>query len=189
MGALLQSMFGIGCLLLGIVVNELVRRSNRIEAYAKDVFDKRFSVYEGLWKLINDAKPIADSVIEDGSLSAEARHQIVSNLVLDIAQFCDENALYLNEDVTVHSCTIYMGIEDIATISDAKERDSALSHFYGSYRAAREIIRAETGLQRLDALFRKVTKAKYSSGAIQCFRQEKAKRYGSGDSNKKRTLA
>lgn len=178
MGPLLQSIFGVGCLLLGILVNELVRRSNRIEVYAKDIFDKRFSVYEGLWKLIRDANPIAYRVIEDSTLSAEERHQIVSALVLDITQFCEENSLYLNEDVIVHSGALYIGVEDIAAISDAKERNSAISHFAEGYKEAREIIRAETGLQRLDGLFRRVTKAKYSSAIIQYFRQEKAKRRG-----------
>jgi hypothetical protein len=173
MGALLQSLFGVACLLLGIAVNELVRRSNRIESYAGEIFKKRFTVYEDLWKLVRDAKPIADAVIEDSTLSAEERHGIVSKLVLDIAKFCEENSLYLNEDVTVHCCTVYMGVEDIATFSDEKERNLAISHLAEGYSKAREIIRAETGLKRLDSLFRKVTKANYSSAVIQYFREMK----------------
>ena len=173
MGALLQSVFGVVCLLLGIAVNELVRRSNRIESYAGEIFKKRFAVYEDLWKLVRDAKPIADAVIEDGALSAEERHGIVSKLVLDIAKFCEENSLYLNDDVTVHCCTVYMGVEDIADLSNNKERGSAIAHLAESYNKAREIIRAETGLQRLDTLFRNVTKAKYSSSIIRYYREMK----------------
>jgi poly-beta-hydroxyalkanoate depolymerase len=51
-------------------------------------------------------------------------------------------------------------------MSDDKERATAISRFYESYKAARDIIRAETGLKRLDAIFRSVTKAKYSSALI-----------------------
>ena len=178
MGPLLPSIFGVGCLLLGILLNELLRRTNRIETYSKAIFDKRFSVYEGLWNLIHDANSIAQTVISDSTLSLEARHLLVSKVVLDIANYCDENTLYLNEEVTVQCCALYMGVEDIAEIRDTKERNSAASDFAESYRKAREMIRAEMGLQRLDGLFGKITKAKYSSTILQYFRHQKNKNRG-----------
>jgi hypothetical protein len=173
---LIQSVFGVACLLLGIAVNEMVRRSNRIEFYSGEIFKKRFTVYEELWKLIQDAKPVADAVIEDRSLSADKCHRIVSELVLGIANFCDKNSLYLKDDVIVHCCTTYMSVEDIAALPKGKERDSEIASFAESYRKAREIIRAETGLERLDSLFSKVTKAKYSSETIQYYRKVKDQR-------------
>jgi hypothetical protein len=109
--------------LLGIGLNEWIRRSNRIETYAGAVYKERFDVYVNLWKIIRDGKPKADQIINDAALSAEARHKMVSVLVLKVAAFCDENSLYLNEDVTVHCCTVFMGVEEIADEPDTKKRD------------------------------------------------------------------
>jgi hypothetical protein len=118
-------------------------------------------------------KPVADAMIEDTTLSAEERNRIASSLVLGIAAFCDENTLYLNEEVTVHCCTVYIGIEDMAMFSSEAQRESAMADLRENYRKAREIIRAETGLKRLDSLFSKVTKAKYSSAGIRYYRELK----------------
>jgi len=64
-----------------------------------------------------------------------------------------------------------MGIEDISSESDAKKRDEMIAHFEEGYQKAREIVREETGLKRMDGLFRKVTKARYSSAVIEYFRK------------------
>jgi hypothetical protein len=53
-------------------------------------------------------------------------------------------------------------------------------HFEEEFRQAREIVRAETGLKRLDGLFREVTKAKYSSAVIEYYRKLKEERRASG---------
>jgi len=160
MEALGQSLFGVACVLLGIGLNEWVRRSNRIETFAGTVFKERFDVHVKLWNTIRDAKPTADQIIKDSTLSPDARHELLSGLVWRVLDFCDENSLYLNEEVTVHCCTVFMGIEDISSESDAKKRDEMIAHFEEGYQKAREIVREETGLKRMDGLFRKVTKAR-----------------------------
>jgi hypothetical protein len=157
-------------LLLGVALNEWIRRSNRIEAYAAAVFQKRFSVYEQLWEKVRGAKDVADAVLEDASLTPEQRHEVVSGVMLDIAKFCDDNGLYLNEEVTVHCCTVFMGVEDIVPELSKKKREQLLSGFNTKFNQAKEIIRAETGLKRMDRLFRALTKAKYSSSVIEYFR-------------------
>ena len=171
MGALGQPLFGVACLLLGIGLNEWIRRSNRIEAYAGAVFKERFDVYVKLWEIIRDAKPRADGIIKDSALSADARRECISELVWQVVNFCDEKSLYLNDEVIVHCCTVFMGVEDIPAEPDAKKRDEMVAQFEKGFQKVKEIVRAETGLTRMDGVFRQVTKARYSSEVIEYFRK------------------
>jgi hypothetical protein len=138
-----QAVLAIVSLLLGVALNEWIRRSNRIESYATSVFQKRFSVYEQLWEKLRSAKDVADAVIGDATLTTEQRHDVVSGVVLDIAKFCDDNSLYLNDEVTVHCCTVFMAVEDILPEIGKKKREQMLSRFQTNFKKARDIIHAE----------------------------------------------
>lgn len=109
---------------------------------------------------------MANKVIEDAALTAQERHELISEVVLDIAEFCDDNSLYLNEGVAFQCSALFMGVEDIQAEPDAAKRAELLSNFNALYRETLDIIRAEAGLKRMNKLFRAVTKAKYSTDLI-----------------------
>ena len=161
-------------LLLGALLNEVIRRSNRIESYSATVFQKRFTVYENLWRKLRASRQAANEIIEDMSLTPEQRHEYVSSIVLDMAEFCDDNDLYLNQEVVVHCCTVFMGVEDILADLNEADREELISKMNDSYSKAIEIVRAESGMGEIDKLFRSVTRAKYTSPAIEYFRKIQA---------------
>jgi hypothetical protein len=166
-----QALIAVVSLLIGAGLNEWIRRSNRIESYTATVFQKRFAIYEELWKRIYGWRSVADKVIEDTALTAQHRHELISEVVLDICGFCDENSLYLNEEVTFQCAALFMGVEEIQAESDAAKRKEMVSDFSGKYKQTLDIIRAEAGLRRMNKLFQTVTNAKYSSDLIEHFRQ------------------
>jgi hypothetical protein len=166
-----QALIAIVSLLIGAALNEWIRRSYRIESYAATVFQKRLTIYEELWKRIYVWRPVADKVIEDTSLTAEQRHELISEAVLDICVFCDDNSLYLSEDVTFQCCAVFMGVEDIQAESQSNARKEKTETFYQQYRETLDIIRSEAGLTRMNRLFRSVTKAKHSTEMIEHFRE------------------
>lgn len=175
-----QALLAIASLLLGVALNELIRKNNRIESYAPAIFQKRLGIYEALWEKLKQGREVAQSVIEDTNLEAEQRHKYISEVVMDIAEFGDENDLYLNEELDVHVCTLFMGVEDIQAEQDDVARQNLISNFNENFHAARAMIRAEMGLKQMDKLFQSVTKAKHSSSVIDYYREAKAIRAHSG---------
>ena len=115
--------------MLGVALNEWIRRSSRIESYSATIFEKRLGIYEELWKKILAGREVAEEVIDNTAITAEQRHELISAVVLSIAGFCDENNLYLNEEVTVQCCTLFMGVEDIQGEPNAskKKKTSAIT--------------------------------------------------------------
>lgn len=56
------AIIGLTGMLLGILLNELLRRRNRIEGYAVRVFDKRLEIYEGLYERVSACSEVAIDV-------------------------------------------------------------------------------------------------------------------------------
>jgi hypothetical protein len=166
-----QALLAIASLFLGVALNEWIRRSNRIESYSAAIFQKRLGIYEELWKKVMAAREVAEDVIRDTTLTAEERHELISVVVLSIAGFCDENNLYVNEEVAVHCCALFMDVEDIQDETNATKREEMISRYRNACVKALEIIREETGLKRINELFRVLTKANYSSDTIQYYRK------------------
>jgi xanthosine utilization system XapX-like protein len=102
MGTALIGLLGV---LVGISINEWLRRRNRIETYAARVFDKRLEIYEELYQRVSAAQEIANDVIENDGYSHDDRHAMVSAGVHSIAGGCDEHDdMYINEEITVLAC-------------------------------------------------------------------------------------
>jgi len=161
---------GLAGVLLGSGLSEVLRRSNRIESYASRVFDKRMEMYEQLFTKFIDAQAMALEVMERGKHTKEERHAMISAVILDIADFSDRNALYLNEELAIHCTGALMGAEDVADIGDEKERDDAAGHVRANVRNAIQMIKAESGISRINRFFGKLTRAKISSPMIDYYR-------------------
>jgi len=170
---------GLGGVILGSSLTELLRRSSRIESYALRIFDKRMQIYEELFSKVRNAQTVAEEVMSDNSDSAEERHSRISVIVLDLAEFCDRNQLYLNEGLALHCTGSVMGAEEVADVKDANEREVRAQHVRSNLKEAKQMIKAESGITRMDKFFGKLTQAKLSSPMIDYYRQlqkEKRKR-------------
>jgi hypothetical protein len=170
------ALIGFVGVLLGIFINEVVRRRNRIETYAGHVFDKRLEIYEGLYQRVAATSTLATDLIDNSCYSHEDRHQLVSAAVHDIASWCDENDMYINEELTVHCVPLLMGMEDVFEMKDEAAKQAAVAHFRENLRAAKKMIRKEAGIEDIEKLFSRITKPRRSSAIIEAYREEKQRR-------------
>ncbi len=165
------ALIGLIGVLLGIVLNEKLRRRNRIENYSTSVFEKRLNLYEELYKHVSDYSQVANEVIDNKQLTKEQRLDMVSAAILTVAEFCDEHELYLDDELTLHCCTVLMDVEDIQDIDDRGEREQEVKRFHESLRLTKGMIRKEAGIADINKLFKKVIKPKHSSATIEYYRE------------------
>jgi hypothetical protein len=170
-----QALIGILGVLLGILVNEAIRRHRRIEDYSTRIFEKRLQVYEELYSRLDECYEAANDVLS-GNHSADQRHQIVSSLVFPLLEFMDKNSLYLNDEIAVHCGGMWMGVDEIPSTQDGAERASQMEAFQKDFADAKEMIKEESGLKQIDKLFRSITKPRYSSRLIEYYRKLQAER-------------
>jgi hypothetical protein len=171
---------GLAGVLLGVLINEILRRRNRIESYAGRVFDKRLEIYEGLYQRVAGLGSLATDLIENPNYCHEERHQIVSVAVHDVAGWCDDNDMYINEELSVHSVPLLMGIEDVYDMKDEAEKQQVIKQFRENLRAAKKMLRKEAGIEGIEKLFSRITKPRRSSPIIEAYREEKERRGAKG---------
>lgn len=167
------ALIGLTGVLLGILLNELLRRKNRIEGYAARVFDKRLEVYEGLYERVSACSQVAADVIENADYSSEDRHAIVSAAIHEIAGWCDKHDMYINEEITVHCVPLLMGIEEVHDIPDVEKKEQRIRQFRESLVDAKRMIRKEAGIADIERVFTGITKPKHSSPVIEYYRTKK----------------
>ena len=68
-----QALIGVLGVLVGIFVNELLRRNRRIEDYSTKIFEKRLQVYEELYSKLHECYEASGDALE-GDYSAKDRH-------------------------------------------------------------------------------------------------------------------
>lgn len=79
----------------------------------------------------------------------------------------------LNENIVVHCLASLMGVEDIYYTKNPEEKKAQRERLGESPANAKEMIKAETGLERLDKLFGSISKAKHESDIITYFQERK----------------
>jgi hypothetical protein len=162
---------GLSGVLIGSGLTEYFRRASRIETYSAAIFERRLSIYESLFKKLAEYQSVAEDVMTNDKYSDEERHSMISQVVLDIASYCDEHAFHLNEELTVHCVSAYMGAEDVLKLKGSKRQKDAVQNVHDNVVAAKKMIRREAGIERIDKFFGTVTKAKLSSPIIERYRE------------------
>ena len=123
-----QALIGVLGVLIGILVNEVIRRRRRIEDYSTRIFEKRLQVYEELYSRLHECYEAGNNVLS-GDHSAEERHEIMATLVFPLMEFMDKNSLYLNDEITVHCGGMWMSVDEIPSIQDGAERALQMEAF------------------------------------------------------------
>lgn len=159
--------------LIGILLNETLRRRNRIESYATKVFDKRLEIYEGLYKRVCVSGEIGTDVIQNSKYTSKQRLEIVSAAIHDIAGWCDSHEMYLNDELTVHCTPLLMGVEDIHDLEDSDGKEEQIKQFRENLQNAKKIIRKESGIDDIEKMFSSITKPKHISPIIDYYREKK----------------
>jgi hypothetical protein len=84
--AILAPTVGVFGVVLGVLLNEFLRRRNRRELYASKIFEKRLAASEGLAEIIQNGSGVANEVIENPDLTAEQRHDLITAPIMSIAK-------------------------------------------------------------------------------------------------------
>lgn len=153
--------------LIGILCNEYFRRENRIEKYSEKIFEKRLQIHESLFQKIKDKSEIINDLINNRTLTPEDRHNVVSKIIFELADFIDTKEFYLDERLVVQVMTLFMGIEDI--LPDSDDREEKVSIYMKELKVTRKMIIDESGITQAVNSFRQVSKAKLKSSVINYF--------------------
>jgi hypothetical protein len=160
------ALIGLAGVLIGALLAEHFRRNNRIEAYSQKIFERRLEIYEELMKRVQAAYSVGCDVLEADELSKEDRLALVSEAILSIAGYVDENALYVDRYVAADCTAVLMGVEDIADITEPDERQTAIQRFRSHYVAAKQNILEESGIQQINDHFKLVSRPRVDSPLI-----------------------
>lgn len=160
------SLVGLAGVVLGVLLNEAIRRTRRIESFAPKLFEKRLERYEELLALIHAGYHIADDVMTNPAHSYEDRHNHIASAILKIANFADREELYIEPDLGAHCVATFMGAEDVLSIEDDRERAEAQRQILLMYKQARRMIREDAGVLRIEKLFRSIHNPRIASPVI-----------------------
>jgi hypothetical protein len=162
-----SALIGLIGVLIGVLLAEYFRRRNRVEIYSQKVFERRLDIHETLMKLVQGAYAAVSATLEFPGSAKEERHAIVSGAILSIAEFSDENALYIDSYLAADLTAMAIGVEDIPDIEDDIERDAEISAFRNRYKLAKRMILEESGIHQINQHFRLVSRSKPTSPIIQ----------------------
>ncbi|UXH79994.1 hypothetical protein [Roseateles amylovorans] len=165
------ALIGLVGVLIGALLAEHFRRRNLIDAYSQKIFERRLEIYEGLMALVQSGHAVASDVMSSESLTKEERHAAISEAILAIAEYTDENALYIDSEVAANSVAMLMGAEGIQDIEDETERAAEIAVLHRSYKTAKHIILEESGIRQINKHLKIVSKSKPDSPVIRRIRE------------------
>jgi hypothetical protein len=164
---IVAAIFGLIGIILGVILNEVFRRKNRIESFASTVFERRLNIYEELFKKIQKANDSASDVISNPAYSEEQRNDIIFVAGLDIAKFCDENAFFIDSDLGAHCTALLLGdVEKYYLLDDEAEKQRAIREYREDYMNTLRMIEEEAGMHQVKKLFKSISKPKLDSPII-----------------------
>lgn len=172
---ILAPTFGIVGVVLGVLLNEFLRRKNRREVYAPMIFEKRLAFYERLAEHINKGSEIADEVIENLDLTAEQRHDQITMPVKAIANYVGKHWLYIDQELGAHCTALFMGVEDIQT-ADGQEREELLKNYRNMRMEALRMIAEDSGVAEINKFFRAINRPKFDGPFIERLRELRRQR-------------
>jgi hypothetical protein len=160
--------------MLGVVVgsllNELLRRRHRVEQYSGVIFERRLKAYEELMALIHRGGDLAQETIDNAGLSQAERRALISEAIGPIAEFVDRNSLYIDEELGAHCVALFMGVEDVRDAPEAT-RDQLGRTYYANRSETFRMIKEDSGLSEINRLFRSINRPRITSPVIEAIRE------------------
>jgi hypothetical protein len=166
-------LIGIFGVVVGIALNEYLRRMRRSEEYASVIFAKRLDAYEKLMDLINQGSELAREAIDNPKLSSEERHDLVTSAVVAIAEHVDRATFYINEELGANCVALFMGTEDIHNASE-QEKSELLKNYYKMHAETKRMIREDSGVAQTEKLFHSINRPRITSPVIERIRELRA---------------
>jgi hypothetical protein len=158
-------------IIIGIVFSEILRRLNRSEIFASQIFSERLRVYEGLYDIVHHFPETISAVSDPEKLSFEEARRMVSEAIGVCGRYCDKNSFYLDDESAIQSMTPLMGLEDIRNIQDFEEREKQAQEIRDEVLKTQKMKRDKSGMTKIDKFFRKTHKSDIKSDALEYWRK------------------
>ena len=171
-GGVRPALIGLCGVLVGILLSEYFRRRARSEAYSQALFEKRFAVYEALWKEINRLNDLAASLVNDKSRPAQERQQAWERATLEFYDFIADNALYISREVIAGTAFIHV-VDGMLKSPDSGVQEADARDYHDGLFNVREMIRAESGAHAATSLLNKIFNVRHRSKYVDVLKKRK----------------
>lgn len=161
---------------LGILLGEFLRRRQRAEQFAAAIFAKRLEAYDTLMTILIESHGIAVNVINNPTLSADERHDLISVAIAPIAEHVTRSVLYIDEELGAHCTALFMGAEEFQDQSE-EERQESERQLNRDWIETRRMILEDSGVMRVNRLFRDINRPRISSPVIERIRELKREQH------------
>ena len=161
--------------LIAIFFTELTRRLNRIELLNDKIFNERLQSYIDLYKAMSKKNFEINLLIyeyENFNLDKELFKHKVRNINLELTQYFDLNDFFFSEELVVHCVSIYFGLEEM-TLEDKEIHKQRILE---SFSKAKEIIKDESGINRINIGHKKIIGYDHKSEIIDYLHKLKKER-------------
>ncbi len=170
---MLIALAGVAGIIIGIFINEAIRRINRVEEYSLKVFDRRLQTYEKLSITIDQTSSDISDIINDDSLKPADKYNMCFKLGLDVVIEMQRNQLYINNYISIHIGGAFVNTGDIVQEEDDEKRELMLDDFKYRIKKAQEMIANESGVSKVNKHFQTITKATHKSPIIDYYNELK----------------
>jgi len=157
---------------LGILLGEILRRRQRAEQFAAAIFAKRLEAYDTLLAILIESHGIATHVINSPGLTPDERHDLISMAIAPIAEHATRSVLYIDEELGAHCTALFMGVEELQDQPD-EEREASIKYLNREWLETRRMILEDSGVTKVNQLFRDINRPQISSPVIERIRELK----------------
>ena len=169
----MEVIIGLIGIIIGIVLTEFIRRTNRIESFNNQIFNERLKAFIDLYRLMQDTYVQVNEYIDNfNNYEHKIWNEIVSDTIFSIVRFTDENGFLISEQLKLQCCALYMGLEDI----DSKSKDSYISELQEQHKNTIIMIQNESGINQINKKIKDIIKHNHESPVIEYYNILKKKK-------------
>ena len=168
-----EALIALGGAFVGLLVSEHFRRSARVEAYSRAVFDKRLAVYEALYKKVNVLNDLAATLVNDSARPLGERQASWATALNDVFDFIADSELYLSIEIIVHASATLACVDQILNSAEPSTQELYAKEYERNLQRLREMIRSDSGAQASESLLQRIFGARHRSKYLDVYRKNK----------------
>jgi hypothetical protein len=111
---------------------------------------KRLEACEKLFYAVKNGASLIEELFEIDELTFEEKKEVVSQVILLIAELTDDESFYLDDELAVHAVGSFVGIEDVFVIKDHEARQIEINIFRKKTRNTYRMIKSIRDVGKLD---------------------------------------
>lgn len=144
----LSIVIGPAGVILGTILNEHYRKKEKKFFYSEKYLERKVEICEKLYKLLKKTQDSWIDILEKDP-DKETIINKFSKPVFQIADFLEQNALYINEAIALHIMMILVGFMDYPSMNSKKKRKYR-EKTNKSWKRIFDALREDLGFVRID---------------------------------------